>query len=141
MKLKACSDGSEISIPKSKVKWGFYIALEDLTVFKRLRGGSAKYICKMTVPEGTKIFIGHAGYGPRKCRAAKAKVENIVNSNSGGKPSSVSHRVFGFHRRRGTTFKYKVGELVSARLSNKADNCQSGIHFFLTENEAMRFKL
>lgn len=99
---------------------------KDMIVFKKLRGNC---IATLRLQKG-QVFQS-AKYG--KCRTDRAFVISIKNDK-------------GIFVDEGTsmydcTFKYKVGEEVSDYYDTDIDECSSGIHFFLTEEEAKRYEL
>ena len=88
----------------------------DLIGYKKLAGGT---ICKLRIPADAKRVGGLVG---RKCRAEYA----IVLEGEG----------FSQHDR---TFRYAVGQRVEPKEKFNADireECTSGIHFFITREEA-----
>ena len=73
----------------------------------------------------------------RKCRCSKAKVLSITNLD--GSPYD-ENRVFS---KRDPSFEYAVGKTieVSEFDTDRWNECSSGIHFFITREEAMRYTL
>jgi hypothetical protein len=70
----------------------------------------------------------------RKCRASKAKVLGIYSHNGSSKLMTYS--------RYESDFKYQIGKLVKPRRKFEDDwtqECASGIHFFLTQEEAKAY--
>ena len=96
-----------------------YVAGEgNLIVYKKLRGG---VICKLLIPKEAK----RSNATGRKCRAEYA----VVLEGEG-----VS--------KHDNSFKYRVGETVRPRGpfdENRWEECGSGIHFFITRDEAERY--
>lgn len=66
-----------------------------------------------------------------KGRVASARVLEDVNHNEG----------YTYISSYDNTFEYKIGATVSSKLSDKNVACDSGIHCFLTENEARAYSL
>lgn len=70
----------------------------------------------------------------RKCRCSKAKVLSISNEENTKKYEKV-HSDFDY------SFIYKVGEIVEVKDfdEDRWEECSTGIHFFLTRDEAVRY--
>lgn len=91
----------------------------DLIVYKKLRTG---VVAKLKIPDGVPRTASLIG---RKCRAAKAEVIY-------GEGASLHN----------PDFTYKQGAIVSPRDPYDPDptrECTSGIHFFLTREEAEEY--
>ena len=88
-------------------------------------------IVKLLIPEDTK----RSSATSRKCRCSKAKVLSIteLDGSDSGLESILSDYSAGF--------VYKVGEDVSVPDfdENRWDECSTGIHFFITRDEAVRY--
>ena len=71
----------------------------------------------------------------RKCRCSKAMVLNITSLD--GSEVNVEYAVSG----RDSGFLYKVGEVVSVDDfdTNRWNECSTGIHFFMTREEAINY--
>ena len=95
----------------------------DLIGYKKLADGT---ICKLLIPANSKRVNGICG---RKCRAEYVKVlegEGISKNPSGN----------------GQILTYKIGEIVRCVKPFNDDireECTSGIHFFITKEEAEAF--
>jgi len=104
-----------------------------LIVWKKVRGGLAKLL----IPEGAHRVMCLAN---RNCRAECAVVLSLESTNAtliDGSPNesySVSAPV-------GKCLTYRVGELVKSDSYDESPflDCTSGIHFFLTREEALEF--
>ena len=70
----------------------------------------------------------------RKCRCSKAKVLSITNKENTKEYDKVRSD-FNY------SFIYKVGEIVEVKDfdENRWEECSTGIHFFLTRDEAVRY--
>ena len=70
----------------------------------------------------------------RKCRASKAKVISITNVES----TETFEQAVSQHDRR---FVYKVGETVEVENfdTDRWNECSTGIHFFITRQEAVNY--
>ena len=96
----------------------------SLIGWKKLQGG---VIAKLRIPEGAKR--SHA-FG-RKCRAEFAEVLELLNPDGSKAESGTSQR--------DAFFVYRVGDTVRPKLpfsENWMEECESGIHFFITKLEA-----
>ena len=71
----------------------------------------------------------------RKCRCSKAKVISITNID--GTDANVDYAT----SIRDSTFIYKVGETVKVDDfdTNRCNECSTGIHFFITRQEAVDY--
>ena len=89
-----------------------------------------KCIVKLLIPEDAK----RSSATTRKCRASKAKVLSIENIESGEEVKEVCSDY-------DETFIYKVGETVEVKDFNEDrwDECSTGIHFFITKQEAINY--
>ncbi len=116
----------------------FFTLDKELKVFKKLSSiaamSSAPVIANLIIPKGTMIYVGHVGFtGELKLRAEKALVQSIREA------SGVRHsHGFSIHDKR---FMYQKWETVrpTEEFSKLHSSCQSGIHFFLTLNEAWEY--
>ena len=86
-------------------------------------------IIKLEIPADAKRS---SGFG-RKCRCNKAKVLSIKNII--GEPIKGAHSFYD------NSFIYEVGETVSVPdfCENRWQECAPGIHFFMTEEEAVSY--
>ena len=71
----------------------------------------------------------------RKCRCSKAKVLSITNLD--GSEANVEYAV----SKMDSGFLYKVGEVSSVNDfdTNRWNECSTGIHFFMTREEAVEY--
>ena len=71
----------------------------------------------------------------RKCRCSKAKVISITNLDGTNANTNV------VISKRDPNFIYKVGETVEAKNfdTNRWNECSTGIHFFITRQEAVDY--
>ena len=71
----------------------------------------------------------------RKCRCSKARVLSITDLN--GSDANVEYAV----SKHDSGFLYKVGEVVSVDDfdTNRWNECSTGIHFFMTREEAVNY--
>ena len=88
-------------------------------------------IIKLLIPEDAK----RSSATSRKCRCSKAKVLSITNMN--GSDSGLTE----IRSNKDETFIYKVGETVSVTNfdENRWNECSTGIHFFITRDEAVNY--
>ena len=70
----------------------------------------------------------------RKCRCSKAKVLSITNAEN----TEEYNEVISFHD---NSFVYRVGEIVEVKDfdEDRWKECSTGIHFFLTRDEAVNY--
>ena len=88
-------------------------------------------IVKLEIPEDAL----RSSATSRKCRCSKAKVLSITNLD--GSEVNIEYAVSG----RDSGFLYKVGEVVSVDDfdTNRWNECSTGIHFFITREEAVNY--
>lgn len=88
-------------------------------------------IIELLIPEDAK----RSSAASRSCRCSKAKVLSITEID--GRNSDIT-KICSDHDE---TFIYKVGEEVSVPNfdENRWEECSTGIHFFITRNEAVRY--
>ena len=90
------------------------------------------FIVKLEIPTDAKRS---SAIGSRKCRCNKAKVLSIENLD--GTPAEVTS----VRSRYETEFIYTLGETVEEELfdENRFRECSTGIHFFMTREEAVKY--
>lgn len=88
-------------------------------------------IIKLQIPKNAK----RSSATTRKCRCSKAKVISITNTD--GSESGVKKVASD----RNGGFIYEVGKTVSVKDydENRWNECSTGIHFFITREEAVRY--
>ena len=88
-------------------------------------------IVKLEIPEDAL----RSSATTRKCRCSKAKVLSITNPD--GAEANVEYAV----SKKDSGFLYKVGEVVSVDDfdTNRWNECSTGIHFFITREEAVEY--
>lgn len=88
-------------------------------------------IIKLLIPEDSK----RSSATTRKCRCSKAKVLSITEID--GSDSGITEICSDLDER----FIYKVGETVSVSDfdENRWNECSTGIHFFITRDEAVKY--
>ena len=96
--------------------------------FKKLRDNK---IAKLEIPADAK----RSSATSRKCRANKAKVLDIFRVDNIEEKFEISYSKYD------RSFKYEVGELVVPDDfdDNRFNECSSGIHFFITLQEAIDY--
>ena len=109
-------------IPMACPKEGAFIG------YKKCRGGR---IVQLEVPEDAKRS---SAYG-RKCRCSRAKVLNVWTASGGEAEYAVSVHDSGFVYWKGKTVE------VSDFDDNRFNECSSGIHLFMTREEAENYIL
>jgi len=88
------------------------------------------FIVKLEIPEDAK----RSSSNTNKCRCSKAKVLEIRNKKSGETIDEITNVSF-------TPCTYKVGEMVYPDSFDECrwHECSNGIHFFMTEEEAINY--
>ena len=96
--------------------------------YKKCRGG---LIVELEIPEDAL----RSSATTRKCRCSKAKVLSITNLD-GSKSESTEAA-----SNRDSSFVYKIGETVEVTNfdPNRWNECSTGIHFFVTREEAEEY--
>ena len=114
--------GAKIDFPIACPEKGSFIA------FKKVRGN---YIVELLIPEDAKRCSATS----KKCRCDKAKVLSIT------KLDGTSDGVDTVYSKYDETFTYKIGEIVEVKNfdDNRWNECSTGIHFFLTRQEAVKY--
>ena len=71
----------------------------------------------------------------RKCRCSKAEVISITNCDGTDSGKTEVQSDYDY------TFVYRVGEIVEVKNfdSNRWNECSTGIHFFITRQEAVNY--
>ena len=97
------------------------------TGFKKAGG----FIVELLIPDDAK----RSSATTRKCRCSKAKVVSITNMDG----SAVDYEDVSSDR--DVNFVYRVGETVEVPDfdENRWNECSTGIHFFITRDEAVRY--
>jgi hypothetical protein len=124
------------SAPSSK----FREVTEPLRVFKKVRVDAYYYgrgyaIANLIIPKGAFIYagdtVGSMDRHDRKMRASEAKVHSIVGLDRKRLDRACSSFA--------PTFVYRVGDVVRPvyGFSWEADQCESGIHFYLNLGDAL----
>lgn len=87
-------------------------------------------IVKLLITEDSK----RSSATTRKCRASKVKVLEITNIENTEKFEIAKSK-------RDSNFEYKVGETIEIKDfdENRWKECSTGIHFFLTRDEAVQY--
>ena len=88
------------------------------------------YIIKLLIPEDAL----RSSATSRKCRASKAQVLEIANNKTGAQINLI-------HSDHDVNFIYEVGEVVEAKNfdTDRWNECSTGIHFFITKEEAVNY--
>jgi hypothetical protein len=123
---------------------GFYKVVKPLKVFKRALhardDGEFRCIVNLEIPVGAVIYVydlpynyyWQLGRGFTKMRTNKARVHSIANVYDGS-PVEEAYSMYD------SSFYYRPRENVKPLLpfSRRKETCDSGIHFFLTLEEAL----
>ena len=89
------------------------------------------YIIELFIPSNAKRCSATS----RKCRCSKAKVISITT------PSGDKTNITEVHSNYNPNFIYKLGEYVEVKNfdDNRWNECSTGIHFFITRQEAVNY--
>ena len=89
------------------------------------------YIIELFIPSNAKRCSATS----RKCRCSKAKVISITT------PSGYKTNITEVHSNYDPNFIYKLGEYVEVKNfdDNRWNECSTGIHFFITRQEAVNY--
>ena len=118
--------------------WGakinFYMACPEkgsFVAFKKAGNNYNNYIVELLIPEDAKRCSATS----RKCRCDKAKVLSITKIDGTSDGVDTVYSIYD------ETFAYKIGELVEVKDfdDNRWNECSTGIHFFLTRQEAVEY--
>ena len=119
--------GADLS--EAKIDWPLVCPEKGSFIgYKRCRGG---LIVELEIPEDAL----RSSATTRKCRCSKAKVLSITNLD-GSKSESTEAA-----SNRDSSFVYKIGETVEVTNfdPNRWNECSTGIHFFVTREEAVDY--
>ena len=115
-------------------KINFHIACPEkgsFIAFKKAGNNYNNYIVELLIPEDARRCSATS----KKCRCDKAKVLSIT------KLDGTSDGVDTVYSLYDETFAYKIGETVEVKDfdDNRWNECSTGIHFFLTRQEAVEY--
>ena len=115
-------NGAKIDFPIACPEKGSFIA------FKKVKDD---YIVELLIPEDARRCSATS----EKCRCDKAKVLSIT------KLDGTSDGVDTVYSKHDETFAYKIGEIVEVKDfdDNRWNECSTGIHFFVTRQEAVEY--
>ena len=119
--------GADLS--EAKINWPLVCPEKGSFIgYKKCRGG---LIVELEIPEDAL----RSSATTRKCRCSKAKVLSITNLDR-SKPECTEAT-----SKRDPSFVYKVGEIVEVPDfdTNRFNECSTGIHFFVTREEAEKY--
>ena len=124
------SEAKNISCTLSCPEKGSFIAFKK-SAYCYVDDKNKHFIIELKIPEDA-LRVSATG---RKCRASKAKVVSITNLD--GTPTDIKEVSSIYDHR----FKYKVGETVEVDDfdTNRWNECSTGIHFFITREEAVNY--
>ena len=99
--------------------------------FKKAGINYNNYIVELLIPEDARRCSATS----RKCRCDKAKVLSITKIDGTSDGVDTVYSIYD------ETFAYKIGELVEVKDfdDNRWNECSTGIHFFLTRQEAVEY--
>ena len=118
----------------SDAKINFHIACPEkgsFIAFKKAGNNYNNYIVELLIPEDARRCSATS----RKCRCDKAKVLSITKIDGTSDGVDTVYSIYD------ETFAYKIGELVEVKDfdDNRWNECSTGIHFFLTRQEAVEY--
>ena len=115
-------------------KINFHIACPEkgsFIAFKKAGNNYNNYIVELLIPEDARRCSATS----KKCRCDKAKVLSITKIDGTSDGVDTVYSIYN------ETFAYKIGELVEVKDfdDNRWNECSTGIHFFLTRQEAVEY--
>ena len=115
-------------------KINFHIACPEkgsFIAFKKAGNNYDNYIVELLIPEDARRCSATS----KKCRCDKAKVLSITKLDGTSDGVDTVYSIYN------ETFAYKIGELVEVKDfdDNRWNECSTGIHFFLTRQEAVEY--
>lgn len=115
----------------SGAKINFHIACPEKGSFIAFKKVKYNYIVELLILEDARRCSATS----RKCRCDKAKVLSITKLNG------TSDGVDTVYSKYDETFAYKIGEIVEVKDfdDNRWNECSTGIHFFITRQEAVNY--
>ena len=123
------ADLSGADLSEAKIDWPLVCPEKGSFIgYKKCRGG---LIVELEIPEDAL----RSSATTRKCRCSKAKVLSITNLD--GSKAECTETT----SNRDHSFVYKVGETVEVPNfdTNRFNECSTGIHFFITREEAEEY--
>ena len=99
--------------------------------FKKAGNNYNNYIVELLIPEDARRCSATS----RKCRCDKAKVLSITKIDGTSDGVDTVYSIYD------ETFAYKIGEIVEVKDfdDNRWNECSTGIHFFITRQEAVEY--
>ena len=115
-------------------KINFHIACPEkgsFIAFKKAGNNYNNYIVELLIPEDARRCSATS----KKCRCDKAKVLSITKLDGTSDGVDIVYSIYD------ETFAYKIGETVEVKNfdDNRWNECSTGIHFFLTRQEAVEY--
>ena len=112
-------------------KIDFHIACPEKGSFIAFKKVKDDYIVELLIPEDARRCSATS----RKCRCDKAKVLSITKIDGTSDGVDTVYSIYD------ETFAYKIGETVEIKNfnDNRWNECSTGIHFFLTRQEAVEY--
>ncbi len=112
-------------------KIDFPIACPEKGSFIAFKKVKDNYIVELLIPEDARRCSATS----KKCRCDKAKVLSITKIDGTSDGVDTVYSIYD------ETFAYKIGEMVEVKNfdDNRWNECSTGIHFFLTRQEAVKY--
>ena len=126
------ADLSESDLKEASINWPIACPEKGSFIgFKKARTEISNYIVELEIQADSERCSATS----RKCRCSKAKVISITNLD--GSQTDIKEVVSSYDK----TFKYKIGEIVEVANfdPNRWNECSTGIHFFITRQEAVDY--
>ena len=123
---------SEADLSEAHINWPIACPEKGSFIgFKKARTVNNKYIVELEIQADSERCSATS----RKCRCSKAKVISITNLD--GSQADIKEVVSSYDK----TFKYRIGEIVEVTNfdPNRWNECSTGIHFFITRQEAVDY--
>ena len=119
--------GADINMPITCPEEGSFVGFKKASD----KDSKATYIVKLEILADAKRSSATA----RKCRCSKAKVLSITNLDGTDADTDVVYSNYD------SNFIYKIGEIVEVPDFNtdRWNECSTGIHFFITRQEAVDY--
>ena len=119
--------GADISMSIACPEEGSFIGFKKASD----KNNEIEYIIKLEIPEDAL----RSSATTRKCRCSKAKVLSITNIDGTNADTDVAYSSHD------PSFIYKIGEIVEVADfdTDRWNECSTGIHFFITRQEAVDY--
>ena len=127
-----CADLNGVDLREASINWPIECPEKGSFIgFKKARTEISDYIVELEIQTDSERCSATS----RKCRCSKAKVISITNLD--GSQADIKEVASTYDK----TFKYRIGEIVEVANfdPNRWNECSTGIHFFITRQEAVDY--